>query len=292
MTAKQQFQDLLGLTPGQRDILLSGLPVAQGRRPYRVSGVPVVIVHPGGSASSYLVTTHSIWWRGLRFMHGGFLHPDSECRLLLRTLSGQPRRIGSRVRSCRLLRDRIHDIEIEFDTPVDVALICDASEWQEQGPEQETAAADEIAESDAMALLLGESEVDRAIIAEMLGGAGLGVATASSVEETIERLSSAEFRIVVADLDHCPPPAPALVKRLRESGLAAPLLGVTSQTDAGKLRELRQAGLTAAVASPVDHKKFLQTVSGYLDQPQARSAPLSRRGDDERAGPKPVYGPG
>jgi DNA-binding NarL/FixJ family response regulator len=82
------------------------------------------------------------------------------------------------------------------------------------------------------------------------------------------------------------------VKRLRESGLAAPLLGVTSQTDAGKLRELRQAGLTAAVASPVDRKKFVQTVSGYLDQPQAKSAPLSRRGDDERAGPKPVYGPG
>jgi CheY-like chemotaxis protein len=252
----------------------------------------VVIVHPGGSASSYLVTTHSIWWRGLRFMHGGFLHPDSECRLLLRTLSGQPRRIGSRVRTCQLLRDRIHDIKVEFDAPVDVAMICDASEAQEQGPDRETAAAEEIAESDAMALLLGESEIDRAIIAEMLGGAGLGVATATSVEETIERVRSAEFRIVVADLDHCPTPAPALVKRLRESGLAAPLLGVTSQTDAGKLRELRQAGLTAAVASPVDRKKFVQTVSGYLDQPQAKSAPLSRRGDDERAGPKPVYGPG
>ena len=290
---RQQFQDLLGLNPAQREALLREIPVAPRRRAYRAAGIPVVIVHPGGSASSYLVTTHSIWWRGLAFIHGGYLHGDSECRLLLRTLSGHPRRIGGRVASCRLLRDRVHDIEVEFDEPVDVELICSAPEATESEIENGGVKSETFAEAEARALLLGESEVDRAIIAEMLGGVGIGVSTVSTAEEAIVAISNRSFKVVVTDLDHCSGPGDALIERLRTAGLSAPIIGITGASDSKTLRSLRKAGLSTVLAAPVDRAKLVETVSSYLAQQESRkSATLSRRGEDGRSGPRPVYGPG
>jgi len=289
--ARQHFQDLLGLNPAQREALLREIPVAPRRRMYRAAGIPVVIVHPGGSASSYLVATHSIWWRGLAFLHGGYLHGNSECRLLLRTLSGHPRRIGARVAACRLLRDRVHDIEVEFDEPVDVDLICSAQEATEPLGDREQA--EMFTEAEARALLLGESEVDRAIIAEMLGGVGIGVSTVSNADEAIEAISKRAFEVMVTDLDHCSGPGEALIGRLRSAGLSAPIIGITGTSDPKALRALRKAGLSTALPAPVDRAKLVETVSSYLTQQEPRkSATLSRRGDDGRSGPRPVYGPG
>src|SRR6266850_7964700 len=125
---RKAFQDLLHLTDAERSALTDRLTRAPAELPgggkerrrdrrshYVHSGIPIAVEHPGGGISRYLVWSRNLSAGGISFLHGGFLHQGSRCKIQLTELSGQSRVVGGTVVSCRLASGRNHEVGVKFD---------------------------------------------------------------------------------------------------------------------------------------------------------------------------------
>jgi hypothetical protein len=88
----------------------------------------VRVVQSGGHASIFSVTPRDLSTSGLGFFHATYIHPGTECTLMMRTLNGDPISIKSTVMRCRHVSGRIHEVGCLFEHEVDVeTFISDMS---------------------------------------------------------------------------------------------------------------------------------------------------------------------
>ncbi len=66
----------------------------QARIEYRVPDIAVVVQHPGGGSGKFLVHARNISAGGLAFIHGGFVHPGSECQVDLTRRDGRSLKVA------------------------------------------------------------------------------------------------------------------------------------------------------------------------------------------------------
>ena len=57
---------------------------------YRMSDVAVIVQHPGGGSGRFLVCSRNLSAGGMAFIHGGYIHPGSECRVGLTRWDRRP----------------------------------------------------------------------------------------------------------------------------------------------------------------------------------------------------------
>jgi CheY-like chemotaxis protein len=88
---------------------------------YRVANC-VMRMHQPGSAGyvNYSVPTRNIAAGGMGFLHGGFVHKGTRCTAQLMTTRGSLAEIPGTVVRCRYLgHSTLHEVGIEFDSPID-----------------------------------------------------------------------------------------------------------------------------------------------------------------------------
>jgi hypothetical protein len=86
-----------------------------------------------GSCHVYLVVTRNISRRGAGVLHGKFLHRETRIILRLPRLDGTAALVHGRVRQCRYVRGRIHEIGIEFDQPVELEQFITSAQQESHG---------------------------------------------------------------------------------------------------------------------------------------------------------------
>lgn len=80
----------------------------------------VRVNHPGGTPATYLVRTRNISEGGLGFFHGGYLHTDTPCLVLMQTMDKQSLVVQGRVAWCRLVQGRCHEVGVQFNKQIAV----------------------------------------------------------------------------------------------------------------------------------------------------------------------------
>lgn len=123
------FLDLVRLGPPQRKQLLAMLDgggkddaARHGRRssrhPCRGEMMPVVVLQPGKIVSPFVVLMRNVSAGGLSFIHGGYLHTGTACRVLLAKLEGEKVVLTGKVRRCRHIQGNLHEIGLEFESAI------------------------------------------------------------------------------------------------------------------------------------------------------------------------------
>ena len=82
--------------------------------------VQVELVHPGGGHTRCRVSTFDISEGGIGLLHGSFVHPNTRCSVLLKSLSGATFSIKGNIVHCRNIRGRVHYVGVRFDEALDV----------------------------------------------------------------------------------------------------------------------------------------------------------------------------
>ena len=90
------------------------------------NGLLVVILHPGGNVVKYRVTPRNFSTAGVGFLHGNFLHTGTACLIAVRTRDGKALLVHGRVVRCSHVQDNVHEIGVQFDSPIEVDEICQA----------------------------------------------------------------------------------------------------------------------------------------------------------------------
>lgn len=126
----QQILDVLHLSDTQWRKLADGLRQnttskfeKNNRRHVRtdyVGRVGIALRYSENHWKKFVVFTRDISPTGLGFVHGGYFHVGSECRIVLKTLDKDVLCVNGVVKRCQYLHDRLHDIGVEFTTPIDV----------------------------------------------------------------------------------------------------------------------------------------------------------------------------
>ena len=83
------------------------------------------VSHPGGSNVAVRIYPRDLSERGMGFLLGNFLYPESTCSVMLRLLSGKAVSISGKVIRCELVRGRVHEVGMRFDQEVDVSQFAD-----------------------------------------------------------------------------------------------------------------------------------------------------------------------
>ena len=97
----------------------------------------VRIQQPGGSTSIFSVTPRDLSTSGMGFFHATYVHPGTECELMMRTLKGDSVVLTATVMRCRHVSGRIHEVGCLFKEEVNVELyVADMKRAAEAESEQ------------------------------------------------------------------------------------------------------------------------------------------------------------
>lgn len=131
--AKREFQNLVRLTPAQRDALLDHLDLpdeparrskmkarANPRLRFRRSDVALIIDHPDRSESAFMVCSRNISAGGIALLHGGYVNRGARCRVALVDRTGATRWQSATVVNCRHVENTLHEVNVQFDQPINV----------------------------------------------------------------------------------------------------------------------------------------------------------------------------
>lgn len=94
---------------------------SEKRHAYRRRDIEVELLRTRADPAKFLVPTRNISCGGLVFIHCGYVHPRTACRVRVTTLDGRWEIVRGVVAWCKYIDGRMHDVGVRFDNPIDVA---------------------------------------------------------------------------------------------------------------------------------------------------------------------------
>lgn len=269
-------------------------PARGVRVPYESSCVTVSITNPGGNMVTYSVISRNLSRRGIAFLHGRFIYPDSRCDIVLQTLDGESMTMGGTIVRCDHLAGTIHEVAAVFSSPVDLTLFANMTptELVRHTDEYENDVSSGMIERGPVELgtvLLADSCVqDRRLYSTYLDRAGYICRDATNTQEAMSVIDSYQIDIAVVDVCQDPEYGIDLITKLSEVSFRGPILAVSADED-DKTRELAlAAGAQVFMPKPIDGEALRDRVNQLVGNESAGEAGapiLSTYGGDEMMRP-------
>ena len=127
----QQILDVLHLSDAQWRKLAGSLRSSTARTVEKnnrrhpridyVGRIGIALKYSEQHWKKFVVFSRDICPTGLGFVHGGYFHVGSECRIVLTTMDKEVLCVNGVVKRCQYLHDRLHDIGVEFKAPINVS---------------------------------------------------------------------------------------------------------------------------------------------------------------------------
>lgn len=221
-------------------------------------GLIVEITHPGGSVTSYLVRPRDLSSRGMAFLHGAFVYPNSPCRLILRTIKGAAAAIAGKVVRCQHVTGRAHEVGIAF------AKTLKLQDYLAFDGPAEGGISSELPELRGQVLYIENSVVDRELLRFHLRHQGVTITMAGTVAEGSTRLSKQKFDVVLADIDQLEIPVAQLMESLRGATHTGPVIAVTADESSPNLAAIKSESKLQILVKPYPLESLLKTLAAVM----------------------------
>lgn len=230
------------------------------RMPFCHRNIGLYVEHPGGGEAAYYVCTRNLTTGGVAFVHGGYIHQHTPCKVLLPTIWGGEETIRGKVVWCRLVSGTIHEAAIQFEHEIELWRFL---EGEEAGALYSGQPIDQLALVGEV-LLLDDLEVECKICAHHLAPTNLNLTTCTTLDEAIEKISAQSFDAVLCDLNLGEADGVDACRSIRQTSFHGPLLVMTGESNPARIREVKQAGADVVVKKPYDPKHLLAILSEWL----------------------------
>jgi len=230
---------------------------------YRMSDIAVLVQHPAGGTGRYLVCARNISAGGLSAIHGGYIHPGSECKIVLPRREGSPFAVSGVIVHCRHIEGSYHEIGIRFTQEVDPAalvpqMIPDGGENGD--PDSDMPALE------GRVLVVDQSPADRKLMTHNLSGTALILKMVSSSGAAIDAVRKHDYDLILCDL-HLENDAVRMIQQIRENDYKGPIIVVTAESSASRLTEARAAGANEIIGKPHSAAYLASLLAEWLDVP-------------------------
>jgi CheY-like chemotaxis protein len=234
---------------------------------YRRSDIAVLVQHPGGGTGRYLVCARNISAGGISFIHGGYLHPGSEARIVLPRRDGIPLPVTGIIVHCRHVEGCFHEIGIRFSQELDPASLLPQSEGGESETGDQTL---ELPALEGQLLVVDRSEADRKLMTHHLAATGLTLTMVDSTGAALDAVRRRKYEIVVCDLN-LDGDVVRMIKQIRKADFHGPIIVITAEIVPARLAEARAAGANEIIGKPFNPLYLASLLAEWLE-----AAPVDR----------------
>jgi len=205
---------------------------------------------PGGNVRWVEVVAQNLSSGGMCFINLGYLHIGSRCELQLVTTDNAWVDVQATVVRCRHVAGLMHEVGLRFDHPVEEDLFVSRS-------------------LAASILLVDEDEVQARLTEHVLGKAGAEVVRTGLAAEAMKLLAERAFDLVLLDIEVPGISGPQVAQKVREKGVAIPIIIFTANDDPSVREECLAAGCSEVLIKPLGRTELIDTVASFLaaDEP-------------------------
>ncbi len=229
---------------------------------YRATEIAIIVQHPGGGLGRFMVCARNLSAGGMSFIHGGYLHPGSDCRILLEHLDGRRTAQAAVVRHCRHIEARYHEIGVQFAATLDPGQVVDREQLEDQSQVEETP----LLQGDV--LLVDASPADRRLLEHYLVSTGLKINAVDTPGRALDALRRNLFSVVLCDLKAENYNVPRMIEQMRALNYHDPILVLTAESNAQMLSAARQAGANEIIGKPCSFDALVEVLAEWLQQPR------------------------
>ncbi len=200
-------------------------PNARRSSRYRYRAFAAVEINTKERVVRTAVACRNISRDGAAFLCGHFVYPGSTCRLRLVSEYNFATTVEANVVRCRYVPGTagVYEVGVSFATPIDVAL------FHREG-------------ASARVLLVDSDELQRELLASFFRKSNAQVDIAQSAAEMMDKATSNTYELVVVNHGMADANACDLVRDLRETGYARPMLCIACRPPSGGALKCEHGG--------------------------------------------------
>lgn len=247
------------------------------RYEYRAADIAMIVQHPGGGSGRFLVCTRNISSSGLSVIHGGYLHPGTECRLLLTCADGSPMALSGEVVHCRHIGGHHHELGIRFLNEVDPHDILTPEQIEEAGG---LISGRQLPTLHGSILVVDGSTTDRRLLVHHLKGTGVEITPTATSGAALDAVRKHEFTLVLCDLNLKEEEPARMIKQMRSYGVNCPIVVLTAETDLQRLLLARSAGANEIIGKPYSPDALITVMAEWLEHAAIKDPIYSTVEDD------------
>jgi len=216
---------------------------------YRLDEIVVLMQQPGHSTPmAFIVPTRNISARGLAFLHGGFVHPGTVVVVQLVTTRGAAQNVVGVVRRCRYIQSNVHEVAIQFRSPVDPAVFCRGAV--------------------RLRVLLAEDDAALARLARMhLGRLNCEVENATDGQQALVLASDACFDLVLLDMDLPVCDGYSVARELRKRGFTGMIIAGTGSDSPEDRKRALESGCDRHLVRPFSYEALADSIGSLQSNP-------------------------
>lgn len=221
---------------------------SEERYRFRKTGLRIEFRRPEGTTSDFLVPTRNISRNGMSFLHGGFMHEGSRCRIQLVTTHNMWETVDATVVWCRYVEGRVHSVGVKFERPIDLAAYCP----------QAVSRRILVVDDDPSALRLASYHLSRI---------NVEVTTAADGREGVDKAMKTMFDCVLMDIEMPKLDGLGAVKELREKGYGGKVVAFTAMSGAGDQERFLSAGFNNYIKKPLTRTSLERLIETLDEEP-------------------------
>lgn len=235
-------------------------PNSDERIQFRKPDIAVAAEHPGGGLAHFLVCGRNFSPQNMTFLHCGYLHQNTRCKLELPTIWNGTETVFGIVKECKHIEGSFHDVRIVFEEPADLRHFID------RGDVLARYMADQTNPSDLMGsiLFIDDQEVECRLMAHHLRETRITLKTVKTIEAALDAIQGRPFDVVLCDLNLAEAKGEDAMRALCEAGFNGPIVVLTGETSPTRLKEAKEAGAVAILHKPYDPVKLQGLLAEWL----------------------------
>ena len=220
-----------------------------GYYPYRVKTLVIHLKQPGdASYVPYMVATRYLSAYTLSFLHGGYIHIGSSCKIQLISLHGTWTDVDAKVSTCQYIKQKVHDVTVRFAYKIDVSEFCHSAVHNR--------------------VLLVEDDVTSAKLAMFfMKQLNCEVNHVTGGQEAVTEVLKNSYDVILMDIEMPGMDGLQATKKLRDEGYSGYIVAITSLTGPGDQEKCLEAGCNKYIAKPYTHETLSIILESLNEEP-------------------------
>ncbi len=219
------------------------------RFPYRPFACVIQMQQPGAAGTTaFYVVPRNISANGMAFLHGGYIHVNTNCLIQLVSTHGAWTDIKGRVVRCHLLQGNIHDVGVSFSHVIEPGDFC---------PEA----------IKTRVLFVEDNPTLAKLITLYLQRLNVEVEHCESGEEAVEKTSQQVYDAVFMDMVMPGMDGLEATRRIRSNGYTAPIIALTGLSQTADIERSFEAGCNSHICKPVTIESLSKVVDTLKQEP-------------------------
>jgi CheY-like chemotaxis protein len=250
------------------------------RWPFRHTTIGVEMTHPGGSVAKVTMACRNLSCGGVALLHNSYIHTGTEVSVSLpHPFRGEVSLKGI-VTRCRHRGGLLHEVGVKFGEQINIR------EFIRPDPFKEYFSLERVnpAELRGTLLYVEDSLLDQRIVKHYLRDSSMSLKCVTTAGEAVV-IAKQGVDLILCDF-HLPDGAGSnFVNDIREAGVAAAVIMVTSDNSSMTRAKVRDSNADAFLAKPLTQDRVLRAIAEFLlvDKPSGIMS-SSLKGDDPMFG--------